>query len=180
MKKSTTLLKEGVNIASILATSDLKGRFSEYHVQTLPITAPEVGQPLPDEGVVIKDPEIRYRPLTIIADGVLWDRQLMKSRANWEACVRKARGNSLVTTLAGWTQEDGSLWDLNCTTQVVSPWLSIDNKTYLTSSLHFQMDDKSGKRTELELEPLDAYLLDPTLRDKESAFSLLTEKESYG
>ena len=84
-----------------------------------------------------------------------------KQRAQWEATVRAARGDTVTVTVQGWRQGDGTLWPINAMARVKLPELQVDG-TLLISSAVYSLDD-GGSTTQLTLKPPSAFLPKPEI-----------------
>lgn len=165
--RANTSLEQGVNILLAGAKFDDSKRHSEYIVkgQTSGLAdffGTDVSQP---EGRA-KDLGItRHRPFIMVAEGNT-DAAQAKDRAQWEASNRLAQATRIVGTVQGWTQDDGSLWDINQVTNFKSTMLGL-NRDLLISSVTYADGANTGKTASLTLVDPKSYDLAPEVnKDK--------------
>src|SRR5262249_33693283 len=77
-------------------------------------------------------------------------------RALYEVRRRRGQAKRARVTVQGWTQQDGSLWDVGLLVPITSQWLGLD-QSLVVGALTFVKDD-GGSRTELELTLPDAFM----------------------
>lgn len=156
--RTVTALVEGENILSASATFDASGRYARYVVlgQSQGTddwfgsgTAGVRGEAA-DTGVLRGS-----RVLVVRAEGNVTV-ALARARAEWEAAVRAARGDTVTITVQGWTQADGTLWPLGALVEVRSPRLGVDGEMTIAETV-FEVSD-GGTTTQLTLRRPDAYL----------------------
>ena len=105
------------------------------------------------------DPGVpRYRPHTILAESAL-DAAGARARAQWECSVAFGRSVHVMVDVAGWRQNDGTLWTLNTLASVVSPTVQLDGEL-LIASLVFELGPQ-GRITHLGLGPVEGYTPSP-------------------
>lgn len=159
--KADSMIAEEVNMLQGSVTIDETQRFRDYIVK---------GQSSADDnypGVISSVPEAtvrdngvsRYRPHVTIAEGNL-TQDIAKTRAQWEAAYKLAKGFSISMTVQGWQQETGILWGLNQLTRVKSPTLGLDG-TFLTNQIEHTRSKSEGTLTRIGLTLKDAYKLAP-------------------
>lgn len=156
--RAVTALVEGENTLSASATFDASGCYRRYVVlgQSQGTddwfgsgTAGVRGEAA-DTGVLRGS-----RVLVVRAEGNVTP-ALAKARAEWEAAVRAARGDTVSITVQGWTQSDGTLWPLGALAEVRSPRLGVDGEMVINETV-FEVSD-GGTTTQLALRRPDAYL----------------------
>lgn len=81
-----------------------------------------------------------------------------KERATWEANIRRARSSKYSATVAGFQQEDGSLWSLNQLVNVNDDFADI-RADMLAWALKFRYSANGGSTTSIDLVPPDALKL---------------------
>ncbi len=162
--RATTSLVEGENILAGSAEYDATGRARRYVV---------MGQHQGSDGFFgasaaaikgeARDEEVRRlaRVLLIRAEGAV-TLEFARHRAEWEAKVRAARGDSAMVSVQGWTQADGSLWPINALVPVWSPFLGVDGEMLITQAT-YSLDDQRGTTTDLSLKRPDAFLPEPKI-----------------
>ncbi len=80
-----------------------------------------------------------------------------KQRAEWEASVRAARGDSVSVTVKGWQQGNGQVWPVNALVRVRSPLIGVDGEMLITQAT-FSVDSESGTRTVLSLKNPQSFM----------------------
>lgn len=164
---SSTRLEFGKNVKRGSATFDGKNQFSSYTVKSQDSGYSQELDPSFAYSIKAsaKDPSVkRYRPLLIQAEQLagLGDAQ---TRANWEATVRAARGDSFNVTVQGWRQGDGTLWRPNQLVQCKAEWIGLNGEMLITDVV-YKLDDSSGTTVVLNLERKDAYTPEPSVPEK--------------
>lgn len=158
-------LVEGVNILSASADFDISGRFHVYQVLAQhpgSATYHSAGAAAVRGEAIDETVERLERVLLIRAEGAATKAQA-KKRAEWEATVRSARGDSVSVTVHGWRQKEGApLWPVNALTKVRSPLLGVDGDM-LISTVEFSIDDTGGEVTHLTLRPPKAFTPEPRI-----------------
>lgn len=164
--RAVTPLVEGENILSASAEYDSAGRYSKYIVQTsqqgsdseYAALAASVRGTAEDLSVIRGE-----RVLFVRLDSAA-TRESAKLRAQWEAKIRAARGDSINVTVQGWQQGDGSLWAINSLVAVQSTFLGIDGDLLITGT---DMSlDEGGTITRLTLMRPDAFTPEPSIGAK--------------
>lgn len=163
-ERAKSELVEGENILSAEAEFNSAGRFYRYlvlgqHAATDAFFGAEAahikGEAF-DPNVTRQARVLVVRPENNVTDA------FAKIRAQWEATVRAARGNSVTIRVPGWTQSDGSLWPINALVKVKSPRLRISGEMLITSTT-FEKSKREGSTTSLSLKPPKAYIVEPTV-----------------
>jgi prophage tail gpP-like protein len=101
----------------------------------------------------------RYRPFMVRAEGQVTDGDAIR-RARWEASTRAARSVTVAVTVAGWRQDDGSLWRINTLVPCRLPYLRIE-QDLLISRLTFSLTLDGGTTSRLELKDPKAFEPEP-------------------
>lgn len=161
--KAATELVEGVNILEADAHYDWKNRFSKITAKGQALVGDDPTIDLGPKGSAVDSQITRYRPLIIVADGLMTP-QLCTDRAKWEVTVRSGRAAALNVKVQGWRQADGTLWPINKLIRVRSPYLGI-NIDLLSSEVTYSKSN-AGTFSVITLVPASAYSFDPTLIDK--------------
>ena len=164
-QQAATPLVLGGNIKSGTADYDYSERFSEYT-----ITGQRAGKDN-DHGKAaahvrsaVRDEAIkRHRPFAKSADGQATP-EMARRQAEWEKQVREAKSTQLSCTVAGWTQQNGALWDINQRAQVEAATLAVQGEL-LISAVEYGYDD-SGEITKIELIRPEALLPSPEAAEK--------------
>ncbi|WP_251976711.1 phage baseplate assembly protein [Salinicola avicenniae] len=159
--RSADDLRQGENLLAASADLDMTRRFSQYLIDAQTTgsdyasgeTVAEVRGVATDAGVP------RYRPLLVMAEGTA-DNGVARQRAEWEATVRAARGDSVTATVQGWTQRDGSLWLPNQRVRIVAPWLRVSGEMLIAGVTYRKRNDE-GTTAELQLMRPDALTPEP-------------------
>ena len=90
-----------------------------------------------------------------------------KKRAQWEAIVRAARGDSVSVTVHGWAQENGTLWPVNALVTLQSPFLGINGQMLISEATY--SFDEGGTVTHLTLRRPDAFVPEPKITNAKNA-----------
>lgn len=161
-ERATTALVEGENILAGSAKFSHADRFGTYRVMGSHKGRNDLSGPQA-AGVRgnASDLNVRAARVHVVRpEGNVTPAQA-KARAEWEASVRAARGDSASVTVAGWTQGDGSLWTPNTIARIKSPRLTLDGDA-LIAGVTFNAST-SGTTTQLDLRAPQAFDPDPTL-----------------
>lgn len=88
-----------------------------------------------------------------------------KQRAEWEAIVRAARGDTLTVPVQGWTQGDKARtrWQPNKLVRVRAPRLGVSDADMLITQVVYSVDRNGGTTAELSLKRPGAFIPQPTL-----------------
>lgn len=162
-EKSSTALELGKNLKSIRASFDYSNRFGEYRV----LGSHKGRQDLSGAAAAgvrgsARDTEVRSSRILVVRPEGNVTPAVATTRAQWEAAVRAARSETVTATVRGWTQADGTLWDLNKLVQVKADVVGVSGEM-LISAVSFALDLESGTTTELTLKGPKAFTPDPTL-----------------
>lgn len=162
--RATTELVQGQNVKGGSSTFDATGRFRKFKVlsqhkgsddfygpeaASIVATAEDLGVTRTKRVLIVR-PEANTTP------------EHARKRAEWEATVRAARGQSASVAVQGWTQGDGTLWPVNAIVRVRLPAIRVDADVLITQAVH-TLDDSSGTVTELTLRRSDAFTPQPVL-----------------
>jgi prophage tail gpP-like protein len=162
--RATAALVEGQNILSASADYDATGRFRRYVVvgqhqgtdEVAGASAASVKGEAQDLGV-----RRGARVLLVQPEGGVTPKYA-KTRAEWDAKVRAARGDAVTVAVQGWRQADGALWPVNALVPVRSPYLGIDGEMLITQAT-YGIDGSTGTTTALTLRRPDAFLPEPVI-----------------
>lgn len=175
--KSTTALTQGVNVMEAGATISVARRFSTYVIKgqaapgngttlnlnglggiygpTLPVSPVQAQmRAVADDAAVPL-----YRPKVTLAESQLTLAQ-MQQRVNWQKQFAYGQSIKVAVKVAGFRQNDGTLWQVNQIVSTRIPFLQID-ADLLVAKVGFKLDDHGGHVTELELGPVEGYAPDP-------------------
>jgi prophage tail gpP-like protein len=160
-KSATTALEQGVNVKESSSSFDMTDRFSDYIVkgqrqgsdEDYGDSCAQVRGEARDESV------LRYRPYMVRAENQVSDGDAIL-RAKWEATTRAARSVTVSVTLAGWRQQDGSLWEINTLVKTEIPYLRISQELLITK-VNFSLSMSGGTVTSLELKDKAAFEPEP-------------------
>jgi len=160
---SPTALVFGENILRATAMFSSQGDFSAVSVVSqMRGTDDNFG----DAAAVINagavNAAVRYRPLTVIADGPA-NAADCKNRAQAELNRRAGEGQAISYTVQGWYNAD-ALWAPNVLVDVVDPLLNV-NARLLVAEVVFEVDDQAGFITLLDVRPPAAFDLAPLSMD---------------
>ena len=154
----------GENLEAFEFDDDVSERFSEYIVKGYAGHKARGGGKHPratatDAGVN------RYRPLVLVHDDQA-TAAVVDKRARWEASVRAARARKATATLPGWREPTtGELYRFNRVAHVTALRDGVD-QDLLIGSVRYFIDERKGRRTEVELMPTEAYSLEPVQAGK--------------
>jgi prophage tail gpP-like protein len=171
-------LVEGVNIEVGKVVLDGSKRFSRYIVQAqTPLAASmssdgdgdlddEDEEERPNAGVAVSvlgsadDADVPlYRPRIVKGEAAMTPAQA-RERAVWAANTARAKALQANITVKGWLQSDGKPWTVNTLVQVSAPTLLMEGEM-LIAGVTYNMDDRSGRTTELTVGPPDAWTPKP-------------------
>lgn len=166
-----TAIELGKNIMAASTELDYKGVFSEYVVkgqragndeQYGADVAEEKGEAedygpttLTGETATATDARAKRRRVLVIKQSGQADDGTCKDRAEYECAHRAAKALQTSYTLAGWRQEDGSLWLPNMLVRVREAVIGFDTDMVIAETAWIL--DKEGLRTEIKVGPPDGY-----------------------
>lgn len=176
--KSTTTLTQGVNVMAASATISVAKRFSDYIVKGqagigsgsaaawggaggigVNGNAP-VGTVQTQMRATAHDSDVPlYRPKVTLGETQLTLAQ-MQARANWQRQFAYGQATKASVKVAGFRQNDGTLWQRNQIVATRIPYLEID-ADLLVARVALDLDEAGGHVTELELGPVEGYTPDP-------------------
>ena len=156
-------LVQGKNILGGTANFDFKNRFRQYSVIGGNRGTPKVNG---KNACAIKgnafDENIRFaRNLIVRAEGNVTTAQA-RIRAQFEATVRAARGDTVTVKVQGWKQKT-KLWPINALVKIDCQALGVKGTMLITQAVH-SLDISGGKVTELTLRSPKAFLPEPTIK----------------
>ena len=158
-KKDTTLAKteirSGVNLLGGSASYDNSERFSKYIVKGQSQgTKGTEDQATSSKGEATDAGISRVRELLVIAENSV-DNAGAVERAKYEADIRAARSVEINVTLHSWTQDDGTIWDVNQLVFVDAGFLGYRGQALIKKVQLIK--DEGGTKTELTLIRPDAF-----------------------
>ncbi len=171
-RRATTPLKVGYNILQATSAEHNVERFSQYIVKANDsgrdnTNAIDTAQA---EGRAVDTRVSRYRPLVTISDKGANSADC-EIRAQWEAIIRAGKSRQVTYLVPGWTQRDGTLWNVNTIVEVDDPILGIDTsmdrtlqgqpRGALISKVEFTFDDEEGSLTLLTVVDSLTYCIFP-------------------
>jgi prophage tail gpP-like protein len=160
----STALVEGLNILAGSSKFSAAGKFRTYRVMgQQPGTDEDFGLESSSVAGEATDASVRReaRVLLVRAETSV-TRTQARTRAQWEASVRAARGDAVQVTVHGWTQGSGQLWPVNALVRVKSPSLRVDGHLLITEAA-FSLDSSTGTTTQLSLRRPDAFAPQPVV-----------------
>jgi len=164
--KASSALQVGVNILSGVCGFDYSEVYGEYIVKGAQSGSNDLfGSALASEGRAQDHTILRRRTLILRQQGQA-DARTVGDRAAYEAKLRGAKAQEARYTVAGWRQEDGSLWRHNQTVRIVDPIIGI-NAEWVITATNYTLDLR-GQITELVVLPLDAITAMAQIRAEES------------
>ena len=150
---STTRIEVGRNVLAASGKWSLVERFSSYTVAGQVFLDLEV-DPAATAGAT--DPGVtRYRPLIVDADRGT-DRAGALAKARWEAVTRAGKSFGRTYTLAGWRQDDGTLWAPGQRVLVTDRRAGLSGAELLIVGVDLGLDD-GGRKTSLRCAPAAGY-----------------------
>jgi prophage tail gpP-like protein len=159
-----TNLVEGRNILRGSATFDAAGRFRTYEVMGSHKGRNDLsGKQAAGVKGTATDLNARDGRTLIIRPEHNVTGSLAKSRAEWEAATRSARGDSVRVTVQGWVESVfDPVWPINHLVEIRSPSLGV-NGDMLIAGVTLTQDLSGGTLTELDLRNPKAFTPDPTI-----------------
>lgn len=163
---------------------DSTGRFNEYRsISQLNTSSGSLAGILDAATVssqgekdIVTDRQIRAgRQLILISEASAATAQATP-RAEWEANIRKARGNVYSATVSGFRNQTGDLWRVNTLLSVDDDEADIA-ATMLTNTVSYSLDEDSGDTTTIGFVNRNAFTLeleDPTVDDIGEEVSLFS------
>ena len=150
--KPVATIEYGQHIEHYDVVDEYRLRYSDYLVKAYDYSgAGAIHGRSKDDGITF------YRPLHIIADRTGYGIGSCERRATLEHVRRLARANRIEFALPGWINpETGKLWALNTQIRLVITPEDIDD-VFLIGDLTFSMDDRSGKRTIMQVMRREAF-----------------------
>lgn len=151
-------LVEGVNIVAARAIYSQADRYSTYTVIGSRTGTANVSRASARaiRGVA-EDPSARPGRHKIVRADQPVDVASAGRRAEWEAAVRAAKGDSVTITVRGWEVPGTSTpWPINAIVRVKSPRLRIDGDL-LIERVTYTISGDQGERTQIDLTRPDAY-----------------------
>jgi prophage tail gpP-like protein len=157
LSRTSTALVQGENILQASAEFDATGKHRTYAVLGQHQGSEDFFGPSTTElKGFAEDLTVRRaaRTLLIRPEGNVTAEQA-KTRAQWEATVRRARGDTASITVQGWTQASGTLWPVNALVSVRAPFLGIDGDALIVQATY--SIGEGGTTTTLSLKPPDSF-----------------------
>ncbi len=156
-------LELGVNILSASAGFDYSEVYSDYTVkgqnsrqgQDSDWDATSAGLQSSHSGTA-KDSSLKRRRVLVVRQSGQADSATCQQRASTEQRVRAAKAGEIRYKIAGWRQEDGSLWQPNQTVDILDGIMGVDGSR-LISEIIYTLDE-GGMVTELVCISPDAFL----------------------
>ncbi len=164
-KRAAITFELGRNLEEFSIDIDSAGRCSTYTLKGQHhggdfVSPKDAAQP----SATSADPGVsRYRPLIIISQDQATLAGL-KSRALWEATVRKGRALKVGVAVKGWRDDAGVLFRPDTTAGLVAAARGLDLDMTI-ASLSFTLEDK-GSRTALTLSRPEAFTTEALLEPK--------------
>jgi len=97
----------------------------------------------------------RYRPTVIVGEEPAAG-QTLAERAAWHKAVARGRGASVGYVMQGWRDDGGTFWMPNTTVHVRDDYMNIDRELLIVAVTH-RLTENSGRETELEVAPREAF-----------------------
>lgn len=166
--KAGTALEIGKNILAGSTDLDYKGVFSEYVVKgqragndaeygadVAEEEAVASDDTADDQEAITNDSRSKRRRVLVIKQSGHADEGTCSDRALYEKAHRAAKALQTSYTVAGWRQEDGSLWRPNQMVRVRDGLIGFD-ADMVVAEVAWVMD-REGLRTEIKVGPPDGY-----------------------
>lgn len=163
----------GEHILSYTVIDEYKIRFSEYVVKGYDHESSQS-----TKASVTDDAFDYFRPMHMIADKQGQGVGGCDRRAELERNRRKARAHSIELEVQGWRHDKG-LWAINTQVRVVIPPEGID-AVFLIGDRSFNLDDKGGSITTLQVMDRQAFVGEKVTKGKASAVSKKANKKGNG
>lgn len=130
------------------------GRFQSYEVRGQSVGEQDA---LADSTAIVTDAGVtRARKLVVKPDHPV-DAAGAKVLAEWEAVTRAGRSQRVTYTIPGWRQPNGDLWTPGTTVPVWDPLMRLAGQQLLIVSVKRTLTNATGRRTEVELQPPEAF-----------------------
>lgn len=152
------------NIKSSSSSNDVSKRFNLYDVSAqlnpaaFPIEGDISSNDVANQGGRATDGDIRASRRLYFQAEESADGNTAKERAVWESNIRRARSKKYGAVVAGFTQENGALWQPNQLVPVNDVFANISAKM-LVWGIEFGFSVDGGSTTTLECVPPDALQL---------------------
>jgi prophage tail gpP-like protein len=154
--KASTAIKQGENVLMASCGLDYSEVYQEYIVRGQKTGTDDFfGEGAAQTEGRAQDHTITRRRTIILRQSGQVDNQTATNRAAYEAKLRAAKAQEARYTLAGWRQQDGSLWTHNQTVRVDDDWIGI-HADWLVTQTNFTLSDQTGMIVELVVLPADA------------------------
>lgn len=164
--KCTTQLVLGGNVLSADAPLDFKNVYSEYVCKGQRATTDDESADKSSSSASISNTSIfgasRVRGLVIIQSGQS-DEGNCQDRVNYEQSHRYGKALETVYTVAGWRQQDGSLWLPNKMVHVRDDLVGFDAEMLIIEVTYLL--DKEGMKTSIKVGPQSGYLTKAAKKD---------------
>lgn len=154
------------NVLSSSGSISMATRFSEVTVKGQDASSDATfGTVAASPSASAKDTNVpRHRPLILPADSSANVSDCQR-RADWEVVRRLGKSQAITHVVAGWRQKPkGALWHINQIAPVQNSTLGIYGDL-LVVEINWSLDEKSGKRTTLKMEPVEAFDPKPVITD---------------
>ena len=158
---ATTALRSGEegNVLACSASYDASQRHASYVCRGQMAGSDDAwGDTLATSGAATDDEDLRSRTLVLTPPDAATVADC-RAHAIWEAATRAGRSVSLVYTVQGWAQEDGSLWTPNQVVDVVDPIARVEGQ-FLVIGVEHRISGSSGVTSRLTVGPIEGYLLE--------------------
>ena len=156
---SATVIERGRNVLRGAGVFSLAERFSQYECRGTVLTETEVVASTP---ALVRDYGVTRPRRKVIVPGRPLDAAGARRLCEWEALTRIGRGQSASYTLAGWYQDSGELWRPGILVDIIDARLRLDRVRWLITDVTWSIDSDAGRKVDLRLQPLQAFLPYPT------------------
>lgn len=175
--RAATAIETGVNVLAGSTELDYKGVFSHYIVKGQRAGSNDSfgADASEEEGEALDDDATAPTPTTAMGDSATSvdararrlrvivfkqsgqaDEGTCKDRADYERAHRAAKALQTNYTLAGWRQQDGTLWQPNLLVRVRDSLIGFDAEMVI-AEVNYVMDS-NGLRAEIKVGPVDGYV----------------------
>lgn len=162
---ASSALELGVNIISASAGFDYAEVYSKYVVKGQKSgTDDDYGHGAAQSRGAANDPGVTRNRVLVVRQSGQADASACKQRAQYEQQIRAAKAEEVRYKVAGWRQEDGSLWRPNLTVSIDDSIMRAKPSLLISECIYTL--DSSGMVTELVVIPPEAFLTDPEKKDK--------------
>ncbi|MFA6076356.1 MAG: baseplate protein [Negativicutes bacterium] len=161
---ASSALELGVNILTGSAGFDYSEVYSKYVVKGQKSGTDDDYGPGASQSKGESSGGLTRQRVLIVRQSGQADTAACQHRAQYEQQIRAAKAEEVRYKVAGWRQEDGSLWRVNQFVSITDTIMH-SKPSLLISEIIFTLDD-SGMITEIIAVPPNAFLTEPEVKEK--------------